>query len=56
MPAEGVTPDLVNRVRSNLRPEVGQIWDTSSRTGDPPVNPELSHGIKTVSSMKVSKV
>ena len=56
VPGEGVTPDLVKRVRGTLHPEVGLTWDTSNRTGDPPVNPELSHSIKTVSSLKVRKL
>jgi hypothetical protein len=49
-----VTPDGVTRMRSVVRPGPGQRWGECERTGDPPVDPDLSHGIKTVSSLKVN--
>ena len=48
------TPDGVRRMRGVFRPEPGVPWDSCRRTGDPPVDPDLSHGVKTVSSLKVS--
>ena len=50
--AARVTPDLVKRVRGVFRPEPGLPWDQTCRTGDPPVDPDLSHGVKTASSLK----
>lgn len=50
------TPDGVRRMRGVFRPEPGQSWDSYHRTGDPPIDPNLSHGVKTVSSLKVNPV
>ena len=54
IPEDKPTPDLAKHIRGALRPGVGEIWDTSCRTGDPPVDPEISHGKKTSSSLKVA--
>jgi len=48
-----VTPDLVKRIRGVIRPETGKIWDNTCRTGDAPVDPKMTHGIKSRSSLKV---
>ena len=52
-PAGRATPELVKRIRGVFRPEPGCTWDLSMRTTDPPLDPALKHGIKTVSSHKV---
>lgn len=48
-----VTPDLVRRIRGVIRPEVGQRWEAIRRTGDLPVDPDIAHGVQTLSSLKV---
>ena len=50
---ERATPELVKRVRGALRPEPGQKWQLPERTGDPPVDDDMIHGVKTCSSLKV---
>lgn len=53
-PTGRVTPDIVKHMRGVLRPEPGLPWELPQRTGEPPVNPDLSHGIKTASSLKAA--
>lgn len=52
-PAGRATPELVKRIRGVFRPEPGCTWDLSKRSTDPPLDPALKHGVKTVSSLKV---
>ena len=47
------TPDRVKKFRSLTRPEPGQARTIHSPTEDPNIDEDISHGVKTKSSLEV---
>lgn len=47
------TPELVKKFRSFTHPEAGQARVFRSPTGDPHIDEDICHGVKTKSSLEV---